>query len=92
MNILFLSHQAAFIYGGEICTLELMHKLKEKHKISFCSPSGPYHERADSIVDTYQIRSIEFQRHFSILLKFLNSWIKTRKELKQIIIEMNDDM
>lgn len=92
MKILFLSHQADFIYGGEICTLELMHKLKKKHETIFCSPLGPYYERAKKITETHLISSIEFRRNFFVLPKFCMAWVKTRKELKELIAENQIDI
>jgi len=87
MNILFFSHQADFIYGGEICSLEVMRLLKKKHKVIFAGPAGLYSEAARKIVPTYEVPTIQFSRNWKIVLPLLLAWIKSLIVLKQIIAQ-----
>ena len=93
MRILFLSHQAEYMYGGEICSLEMMKVLKEAgHEIFFASPTGPYYERACEHAICIKISSKEFRRSFLGLKNFLSAFQSTSKELKAIIIQNKIDL
>lgn len=82
MKILFVSHQAEFLYGGEICTLELMRVLKEKHEIFFASPPGPYFDRASQVASrTIEIPSKEFSRKLELLPQLLPALWNTHSAL-----------
>ncbi len=93
MKILFLSHQSEFIYGGEICTLELMRSLKERGvDVFFAAPPGPYFERAKEVAKCFPISSIQFQRKLRSLPKFFTAFNSTHRELRKILKENDIDL
>ncbi len=93
MKILFFSHQASFIYGGEIVTLEMMRALKEAGvDVHFASPAGPYAERAKAIVPWHEVPSIEFSRSFAKLPKLIPAYFSARARLKEIIAKEKIDI
>lgn len=92
-KILFLSHQADFIYGGEICTLAFMRELKERGvEVHFASPPGIYQDRAKEFAICHEISSCQFSRHVHLLPRLLPALVKTHKELRKIIKENNIDV
>jgi glycosyltransferase involved in cell wall biosynthesis len=93
MKILFFSHQADFIYGGEICTLEIMRELKKRHEIVFASPEGPYQERAKAVAQkVITVPSQEFSRRLAILPRLLPAWLATKERLETIITDEKPDL
>ena len=87
MRVLFFSHQAEFIYGGEVCTLSFMQELKKTEEIFFASPSGPYAERASFLASSFVVPSVQFSRKISHLPKIVRAIYSTQKKLQQIIRE-----
>ncbi|MGE3260412.1 MAG: glycosyltransferase family 4 protein [Bacteriovoracia bacterium] len=86
MKVLFLSHQADFIYGGEICTLSFMEELSRQGvEVHFASPPGAYAERAAAFAACHEIPSIQFSRNFSLLPSLAVSWKSTESKLGKII-------
>jgi glycosyltransferase involved in cell wall biosynthesis len=86
MKVLFLSHQAEFIYGGEVCTLAFMQELVEQGvDVHFASPRGPYSERARKIAAWHEIPSRQFGRKITMLPSFAISWKGTERRLADII-------
>jgi glycosyltransferase involved in cell wall biosynthesis len=89
VRVLFFSHQADFVYGGEIVTLEFMRALKAKGvDVHFASPAGPYHELAERTgVRCHTISSIEFNRNFAQLPFFAGAYLKTHRGLAKILTD-----
>jgi len=86
MNILFLSHQAEFIYGGEICTLEIIKALRNAGvNVFFALPDGPYKKRAEEFCTCLPLSSIEFQRKMHFLPHLLPALWKSSKEISVYI-------
>ncbi len=86
MKILFLSHQADFIYGGEVCTLAFMRELKSRgYELHFASPKGPYQDRAREFAKIHVIPSLQFSRKLHLLPRLLPALVKTHRELRKII-------
>ncbi|MGZ3692916.1 MAG: glycosyltransferase family 4 protein [Bdellovibrionota bacterium] len=93
MKILFLSHQAEFIYGGEVCTLAFMEELaKQGIEVHFASPAGPYAERARKISVWHEIPSRQFSRKISLLPATAIAWKQSESRLKKIIREEKIDL
>lgn len=68
MKVLFFSHQAAFLYGGEIVTLAFLRALKARGvEVHFAAPAGPYLERARAFAVTHEVPSRQFSRSFAAL-------------------------
>lgn len=60
-RVLFFSHQADFVYGGEVCTLSLMRGLRSNVDVFFCSPAGKYFQLAKDITNNhFVVPSSEF--------------------------------
>lgn len=86
MKVLFFSHQADFIYGGEICTLSFMEELvRQGVEVHFASPEGPYHERAKKIARCHLVSSRQFRRQLGQLRSLLPALVKSRRELMNIL-------
>jgi L-malate glycosyltransferase len=86
MKILFFSHQADFLYGGEICTLAFMGELRQLgHEVHFASPEGPYARRAAEVARCHVVSSVQFSRKLRRLPGFLHAWRNTRAELQKIV-------
>jgi glycosyltransferase involved in cell wall biosynthesis len=85
MRVLFFSHQAEFLYGGEIVTLAFMQALQEQGvRVEFASPPGPYQERAAALVKTHTVSSRQFSRKLRLLPGILVSLWKTTRELNRL--------
>lgn len=88
MKILFFSHQAEFIYGGEIVTMAFMRELKLLgHNCYLASPSGPYQAAARKDVTTFTVPSVQFKRTIGSFVNFLPAFFKTRRKLKELICD-----
>lgn len=89
MKILFLSHQAEFIYGGEVVTLAFLEELrKQGEEVHFASPAGPYADRVRTLgVRHHEIPSVQFSRRLSSLPSLVRAWLRTRAELRKIIAQ-----
>lgn len=86
MKALFFSHQAEFIFGGEVVTLAYMRELKRIGvDVHFASPPGPYHERAKDVASRCHIvSSVQFSRSLSLLPKLGGALLSTQQELAAI--------
>lgn len=86
MRVLFFSHQAEFIYGGEVVTLEFMRELISNGvEVHFASPAGPYHTRAlETGARCHVVGSRQFSRHLKQLPGIALSLARTRGELAAI--------
>lgn len=86
MKVLFLSHQADFLYGGEICTLAFMSELKKQGvELHFASPPGEYQDRASEFAKVHTIPSIQFSRKVHLLPRLLPAMVKTHGALREIV-------
>lgn len=93
MKVLVVSHQAEYIYGGEVVTLAMLLGLQEQRiATEFASPAGPYQARAAASCRVHTISSIEFRRRHGLLPKFLWAWWKTFHELRRIVRERGIDI
>jgi len=94
MKICFFSHQANFIYGGEISTLAFMRGIKRLgHRVSFVSPEGIYLERAKTVTsETFVIPSIQFNKSFYLAPKLLKSVVSVRARLKKWFAKEKPDI
>lgn len=85
-KILFLSHQADFIYGGEVCTLAFLRELKRRGiEPHFASPPGPYQDRAREFAKVHTIPSLQFSRKVHLLPRLLPALVATHRALRKII-------
>ncbi|MGZ3650029.1 MAG: glycosyltransferase family 4 protein [Bdellovibrionota bacterium] len=86
MKILFFSHQAEFIYGGEVVTLEFMRELVARGVgVHFASPEGPYATRAAATgARCHVVGSRQFSRSLTQLPGIALSLARTRGELEAI--------
>jgi glycosyltransferase involved in cell wall biosynthesis len=85
LKVLFFSHQASFIYGGEVVTLEMLRALRDSGvQVEFASPDGPYAERARAVVPWHEIPSVEFNRNILKLPKFTFAYLRARSALKDL--------
>lgn len=86
MKVLFLSHQAEFMYGGEIVTLAFMRELRQLGvEIHFASPPGPYLDRAREVARGHELSSKQFSRRLSQLPGLAAAWWRTRAELAELV-------
>jgi glycosyltransferase involved in cell wall biosynthesis len=86
LKVLFFSHQADFIYGGEVCTLSFMAELARNGvDVHFASPAGPYRERAARIARCHDVPSRQFSRKLGQLRRLLPALVTTRRELTKIM-------
>jgi glycosyltransferase involved in cell wall biosynthesis len=94
MKVLFFSHQAEFIYGGEVVTLEFMRELLSRGvDVHFASPSGPYHERAGELgVKLHEVGSRQFSRQLKQLPGLALALAGTRRELAKIAARESIDL
>lgn len=94
MKICFFSHQADFIYGGEVSSLAFMRGIKRLgHKVSFVSPEGAYLERAKKVTsDTFVIPSMQFSKSFHLAPKLLKSVVGVRSQLKKWFAKERPDI
>jgi glycosyltransferase involved in cell wall biosynthesis len=93
MKVLFLSHQADFLFGGEVCTLSYMAELKRQGvEVHFASPAGPYAERAGAIAHWHEIPSVQFSRSLIALPAFLPALLRSHIRLKKIATENRIDL
>lgn len=84
-KILFFSHQADFIYGGEVCTLAFMRELRRIGvDVHFASPAGIYHERAKEFAKCHMVPSVQFQRDISQLTRLAPAMAETYRALRSI--------
>ncbi len=93
MKILFFSHQAEFIYGGEIVTLAFLRELKRNGvEVHFASPAGPYAELAREHAEFHEVPSVQFSRKLSHLPKIAKGFFSTHQALKKIVQEEKIDL
>ncbi len=93
LKVLFFSHQADFLYGGEICTLAFMAELKKRGvEVHFASPPGPYLERAKEFAHCHAVSSRQFSRKISHLPFFIPAYFQTQKELATILQKHSIDL
>lgn len=87
MKTLFFSHQASFVYGGEIVTLAFARELKERGvEVHFASPAGPYHELArEAGALCHEVPSRQFSRDWRALPSLAASFRATRAALRGIL-------
>ncbi len=83
MRVLFFSHQAEFVFGGEVVTLAYMRELKRLGvEVHFASPAGPYHEMALGAASRcHLVSSVQFSRSLAFLPKLSGAMLKTHREL-----------
>jgi glycosyltransferase involved in cell wall biosynthesis len=92
MRILFLSHQAEFIYGGEVVTLAFMEELARNGvEVHFAAPPGAYAERARTVARVHEIPSRQFSRKLAALPALAAAWLRTRNRLAEICTEEKID-
>lgn len=92
-RILFFAHQASYVYGAEICTMELMSALRQEVDIIFCAPTGPFHERAASLADAvHLVPSIEFGVGERWTNPSFTAFVRTHRALMRIIREERIDI
>lgn len=93
-KVLFFSHQAEFIYGGEVVTLEFMRELREKGlEVHFASPRGPYFERArETGAVMHEVGSRQFSRRVRQLPGIVLAMAATRRSLAAIVARENIDL
>jgi glycosyltransferase involved in cell wall biosynthesis len=86
VKILFFSHQAQFIYGGEVVTLAFLRELRrlgvETH---FASPAGPYAELAKEHAEFHEVPSVQFSRQIMLLPDIAVALVATHQALKKIV-------
>lgn len=93
MKVLFFSHQAEFIYGGEVCTLAFMAELvRQGVEVHFASPPGPYAEKARQLARWHEIPSVQFSRQVSQLPRIGQAWWHTEQSLSRIVSENKIDL
>jgi glycosyltransferase involved in cell wall biosynthesis len=94
MKVLFFSHQAEFVYGGEVVTLEFMRELLARGvQVHFASPPGAYHERARELgVRVHEVGSRQFSRKLTQLPGLALALAGTRRELAQIAVRESIDV
>ena len=92
MKILYFSHQANFVYGGEICNLEIMNCARKDHDICFAAPEGAYSDRAREYSECIPVPSKEFRRELWRLPGFLQAWCATHNYLRQVIKSRKVDL
>ncbi len=85
MKICLLSHQASFIYGGEIVSMGMAKGISSEWKMHFAMPKGIYADRANLDFTVHEIPSIEFSRDIRSLWRFLAAWIATNERLRDLI-------
>jgi len=86
-RVLFFSHQAQFIYGGEVVTLEFMRQLLANGiEVHFASPSGTYFERArETGAVMHQVGSRQFSRRLRQVPGIMLALATTARELSTIV-------
>jgi glycosyltransferase involved in cell wall biosynthesis len=90
LKVLFFSHQANFLYGGEICTLAFMEELNQQGvEVHFASPPGPYQERARAFAKVHTVPSRQFSRKLNELPQLLPAIWQTGKALEEIMVREN---
>lgn len=89
MNVLFFSHQASYLYGGEIVTLEFMRELRAQGvSVHFASPAGPYQERARATgARVHAVSSRQFSRKLAQLPGIARSLVSSGGELRRLVRE-----
>lgn len=88
MKVLFVSHQAKFIFGGEVVTREMIRGLRQSGaKVEFASPPGPYQAYMSDVAPTHRISSVEFSRRFLQLGAILRALWLTAGELRALVAE-----
>ncbi len=93
MKVLFFSHQAQFIYGGEVVTLAFMRELKRNGiSVHFAAPEGPYSQRAAEHATVHVVPSVQFSRKLSQLPRIAKGFLSTHRALKEICREQNIDL
>lgn len=93
MKVLFLSHQAEFIYGGEVVTLAFMRELKRMGvQVHFAAPPGPYSERAREHAEVHEVPSRQFSRKAAQLPGIALSLAATHRALKTIVGSQGIDL
>jgi glycosyltransferase involved in cell wall biosynthesis len=87
VRAIFFSHQADFIFGGEVVTLAFMRELKRVGvEVHFASPPGPYHDRAkDAATTCHLVSSMQFSRSISLLPKLGGALLSTHQDLAAIV-------
>lgn len=85
MRVLFVSHQAGFVYGGEVVTIEMIRGLREAGiETEFASPAGPYQDLVKAVAPVHGIPSVEFRRSWSTLPATLLSVARTAWRLLRL--------
>lgn len=83
MKVLFFSHQAGFVFGGEIVTMAFMRELRRVGvEVHFASPPGPYFERAKQVANfAHEVSSVQFSRKLTQLPAIGGAMLATRSDL-----------
>lgn len=86
VRVLFFSHQAEFLYGGEVVTLEFIRELVSRCvEVHFASPSGPYQIRAQEAgARVHTVASRQFSRKLTQLPGIAASFSRARSQLRMI--------
>lgn len=93
MKPLLFSHQAGYIYGGEIVTLAFLRELRARGVgAGFASPPGPYHERARAVAPVHEMPSRQFSRSLPQLPGIAASLARTARELRGLASRQGFDL
>lgn len=94
MRVLFFSHQAEFVYGGEVVTLAFMRELRRIGvEVHFAAPPGPYSELAkDAASSCHEVSSVQFSRDLGQLPKLGGAMLSTHKDLSGLVRRYSVDV
>lgn len=83
VKVLFFSHQAEFVYGGEVVTLAFMRELKRIGvEVHFAAPAGPYFELAREAAGAcHEVSAVQFSRELGQLPKLGGALFAAHREL-----------
>lgn len=86
VRVLFFSHQAEFVYGGEVVTLAFMRELRRLGvEVHFASPPGPYHELArDAAATCHTVPAVQFSRSLALLPRLGGAMLGTHRALASL--------
>jgi glycosyltransferase involved in cell wall biosynthesis len=86
VKVLFFSHQADFIYGGEVSTLAFMRALgRQGVEVHLACPSGVFANRAREVAAVHAVPAIQFSRKLSHLPRLAPAIRGTRRALRALV-------